>query len=343
MGACRQAPTADRKGDFMPQNNKSDSLSYIMRKAALSEKSRDPAHNITDRDTIRTYKKAIKGFCDWTKANGYTREAVLGEPQRYLQAYADRLRERGLSPATIHTYISAPCKGLGVPMQHISKPDRAIGEISRSRGGKNERGRKDAQKAAYARLVAFQAVVGLRRAELEKLRGGDLQKRDGQLYVVARQGKGGKEQWQKILPKDADMVAKTFEGIKKDEKVFAQEEMKNRIDLHGMRAAHAKECYDYYADRIKQDPSYREQLREELKDYFKAHHDPDGKLDLDAYNSFCLDMEKNAGMYQMRGEAKKLAEEHERPTDYDRVALMAVSTLHLAHWRLDVTVINYLT
>lgn len=82
----------------MPQNNKPDSLSYTMRKAALGEKSRDPAYNITDRDTIRTYKKAIKGFCNWTKASGYTREVVLGEPQRYLQAYADSLRERGLSP-----------------------------------------------------------------------------------------------------------------------------------------------------------------------------------------------------------------------------------------------------
>lgn len=327
----------------MPQNNKPDSLSYTMRKAALGEKSRDPAHNITDRDTIRTYKKAIKGFCNWTKASGYTREVVLGEPQRYLQAYADSLRERGLSPATIHTYMSAPCKGLGVPMQHISKPDRAIGEISRSRGGKNERGRKDAQKAAYARLVAFQAVVGLRRAELEKLRGEDLQKRDGQLYVVARQGKGGKEQWQRILPRDAGTVTETFKGIGKDEKVFSAEEMKNRIDLHGMRAAHARQTYDYYLTRIKQEPDYRSQLQEDLKAYFREHHDPDGKLDLDAYNRFCLDMEKNAGMYQMRGEAKKLAEEHDRPTTYDRVALMATSVFHLAHWRLDVSVTNYLS
>ena len=326
----------------MPQNNRPDSLSYLMTRNALSEKSRDPEHAISDRDTKRTYKASIKRFCTWTKENGYTREDVLSNPQPYLQQYADNLKARGLSAATIHTYIAAPCKGLNTPMQHISKPDRAVGAITRSRGGKNPRGRKDAEKPEYARLVAFQAVVGLRRAELEKLRGEDLQKRDRQLYIVARQGKGGKEQWQKILPKDAGTVAKTFEGIKKDEKVFSQEEMKNRIDLHGMRAAHARECYDYYLTRIKQEPDYRSQLQEDLKAYFREHHDPDGKLDLDAYNRFCLDMEKNAGMYQMRGEAKKLAEEHDRPTTYDRVALMAVSVLHLAHWRLDVTICNYL-
>lgn len=313
-----------------------------MTRNALSEKSRDPSHAITDRDTKRTYKAAIKRFCNWTKENRYTRENVLDNPQTYLQKYSDSLKARGLSPATIHTYIAAPCKGLNVPMQHIDKPDRAIRDITRSRGGKNPRGRKDAEKPEYARLVAFQSAVGLRRAELAHLQGEDLRVKNGKMYVVVKQGKGGKEQWQKILPRDAGTVTETFKGIGKDERVFRDDEMKNRIDLHGMRAAHARECYDYYLTRIKQEPDYRSQLQEDLKAYFREHHDPNGELDLDAYNRFCLDMEKNAGMYQMRGEAKKLAEEHDRPTTYDRVALMAVSVLHLAHWRLDVTICNYL-
>lgn len=327
----------------MPQNNRPNSLGYTMTRNALSEKSRDPAHAISDRDTKKTYKTSIKRFCTWTKEQNYTREEVLDNPQPYLQKYADNLKARGLSAATIHTYIAPCCKGLNIPMQHISKPDRAIRDITRSRGGKNPRGRKDAEKPEYARLVAFQEAVGLRRAELEKLRGEDLQKRDGQLYIVARQGKGGKEQWQKILPKDAGTVAKTFEGIKKDEKVFSQEEMKNRIDLHGMRAAHARQTYDYYLTRIKQEPDYRSQLQEDLKAYFREHHDPNGELDQAAYNRFCLDMSRNQGIYQMRGEAKKLAEANDRPTNYDRVGLMATSVFHLAHWRLDVSIINYLS
>lgn len=314
-----------------------------MTRNALSEKSRDAAHAITDRDTKKTYKTSIKRFCTWTKNNGYTREAVLGEPQRYLQSYADSLRERGLSAATIHTYIAPCCKGLNIPMQHIDKPERAIRDITRSRGGKNPRGRKDAEKPEYARLVAFQSAAGLRRAELAHLQGKDLQKREGVLYVVVRQGKGGKEQWQRILPRDAGTVAETFKGIGKDEKVFSAEEMKNRIDLHGMRAAHARECYDYYATRIKQEPDYRSQLQEDLKAYFREHHDPDHELDQTAYNRFCLDMTRNQGIYQMRGEAKKLAEANDRPTIYDRIGLMATSVFHLAHWRLDVSVINYLS
>lgn len=314
-----------------------------MTKNALSEKSRDPEHAISDRDTKRTYKAAIKRFCNWTKENRYTRENVLDNPQTYLQKYSDSLKARGLSPATIHTYIAAPCKGLNVPMQHIDKPDRAIREITRSRGGKNPRGRKDTEKPEYARLVAFQSAVGLRRAELAHLKGEDLRIKDGKMYVVVKQGKGGKEQWQKILPRDAGIVAQTFKGIGKDERVFSVDEMKNRIDLHGMRAAHARQTYDYYLTRIKQEPDYRSQLQEDLKAYFREHHDPNGELDQAAYNRFCLDMTRNQGIYQMRGEAKKLAEANERPTNYDRTALLATSVFHLAHWRLDVSITNYLS
>lgn len=327
----------------MPQNNRPNSLAFTMTKNALSEKSRDPEHAISDRDTKRTYKASIKRFCTWTKEQNYTREEVLDNPQSYLQQYADNLKARGLSPATIHTYIAAPCKGLNVPMQHIDKPDRAIREITRSRGGKNPRGRKDTEKPEYARLVAFQSAVGLRRAELAHLKGEDLRIKDGKMYVVVKQGKGGKEQWQKILPRDAGIVAETFKGIGKDERVFSVDEMKNRIDLHGMRAAHARQTYDYYLTRIKQEPDYRSQLQEDLKAYFREHHDPNGELDQAAYNRFCLDMTRNQGIYQMRGEAKKLAEANERPTNYDRTALMATSVFHLAHWRLDVSITNYLS
>lgn len=324
-------------------SRKSDSLAYIMKSEALGVKSRNPEQSISDRDTIHSYKSAINRFCSWAKEEGISREQVLASPREYLQAYTNHLAESGLSKASIHTYIAAPCKGLHIPMQHISKPQRSADDITRSRGDRNPQGQREALNPRFERLVRFQEITGLRRAELEALRGEDLRMRDGKMYVVARQGKGGKEQWQRILPKDAEVVQRTFSGIKKDDRVFTPGEMKNKIDLHQMRAMHAKECYDYYATRIKEDPAYREQLREELKQYYQEHHNPNGELDLKGYEDFCRDMQRNEGMYQMRGESRKLAEEHERPTDYDRVALMAVSALHLAHWRLDVTVINYLT
>lgn len=320
-----------------------DSLAYTMKVTALGEKSRNPNQSISDRDTIHSYKSSINRFCAWAKEEGYSKEQILSSPREHLQEYTNHLKEERLSNATIHTYIAAPCKGLGIPMQHISKPERSADNITRSRGGGNPQGQREMQDSRFERLVAFQEVTGLRRAELKDLKGEDLRIKDGKMYVIAQQGKGGKEQWQRILPKDTETVQRTFDGIKKGDHVFSDAEMKNKIDLHGMRAEHAKECYDYYTERIKQDPAYREQLREELQQYFRDHHSHNGELDTRAYERFCDDMNKNEGVYQMRGKTRELAEEHERPTEYDRVALMAVSVEHLAHWRLDVTVVNYLT
>ena len=54
------------------------------------------------------------------------------------------------------------------------------------------------------------------------------------------------------------------------------------------------------------------------------------------------DPEKLEGTYYLRGRNRKFAQEHNLPTAYNRLALMAVSVFHLSHWRLDVTVCNYI-
>jgi hypothetical protein len=46
--------------------------------------------------------------------------------------------------------------------------------------------------------------------------------------------------------------------------------------------------------------------------------------------------------YKMRGANRKLAIRENRPIELDRLALRAVSTMHLAHWRDDVTVASYM-
>jgi hypothetical protein len=45
--------------------------------------------------------------------------------------------------------------------------------------------------------------------------------------------------------------------------------------------------------------------------------------------------------YKLRGDNLSKALASGSPTEYNRLALMCVSVLHLSHWRLDVTVTNY--
>lgn len=59
-----------------------------------------------------------------------------------------------------------------------------------------------------------------------------------------------------------------------------------------------------------------------------------------ARRAFCEAMTDSP--YLLRGENREKAIRLGLPTEYNRLALMAVSVFHLSHWRLDVTVTNYL-
>lgn len=101
------------------------------------------------------------------------------------------------------------------------------------------------EKEENQNLVRFQKAIGIRRDELKHLKKDNL-KRDenGYLCVEVLKGKGGKYQLQRIAPENEELVKSYFDGSK--DKVFTKEQMDNKIDLHSLRSANAREKYDYY-------------------------------------------------------------------------------------------------
>lgn len=191
----------------------------------------------------------------------------------------------------------------------------------------------DAQNPKYRRLVDFAKVVGLRRDEYRNLRGRDLTHIDGHAYVIVERGKGGKTQYQRIDDVDAPLIESYFMGLEQDDPVFSEEEMKNKINLHRLRREHAQEMYRRYLARLEADPTYQGQLLREIKEAFRRagqdwRRNPD--------------MRRLATPYVCRGHVRESLDEAGRAVAYDRLALMAVSVFHLAHWRADVTVKNYM-
>ena len=149
-------------------------------------------------------------------------------------------------------------------------------------------------------------------------------------------GKGGKRQLQRILPEDEKSVIEIFRGVNPDQKLFSADEMNNKIDLHGIRREQAQRAYKYYCDRLKNEPGYKYQCRKELAARYKEFHDAG------ASNKRFLHDIMNEEPYKLRGENRQKAIEQGKETEYNRLALMMVSVFHLSHWRLDVTVTNYL-
>ena len=191
----------------------------------------------------------------------------------------------------------------------------------------------EAASGKYDRLLTLQRAAGIRRAELARLTGQDLvTDESGYTCVLVRRGKGGKSQLQRILPGDLDTVRPYFDGS--PDRIFTPAEMRNHIDLHGIRAEHARQCYAYYAAMSGSD---RQKLRQELAErYISAHPEPDRVA------RFLRQIDRDNGLYRLRGASRDLAQAQGLPVEYDRLALLAVSVFHLSHWRLDVTVTNYM-
>ncbi|MEG1639783.1 MAG: hypothetical protein RR415_10370 [Ruthenibacterium sp.] len=93
-------------------------------------------------------------------------------------------------------------------MNEISKPKRMAADITRSRhNDDNAQGAWEEDNPKYARLVAFQKRVGIRRAEIASLTGENFkQDENGNWCVEVKKGKGGKYQLQRILPDDVAFV-----------------------------------------------------------------------------------------------------------------------------------------
>lgn len=180
-------------------------------------------------------------------------------------------------------------------------------------------------------------MVGVRRSEYAALRGSDIGVDEVGMYVLIRKGKGGKMQKQRVLPCDEDAVCAYFNGT--ENYVFSRAEMRNKIDLHALRAVQAQRAYLYFLRRMETENGYREVLLAQLRLMWKRDdlvRRDNGKVP--KYWSRKL----HEGTYWLRGENRALAKRLGRPVGYDRLALLAVSVFCLSHWRHDVTVVNYL-
>lgn len=291
-------------------------------------------------NALEQYKTHAIRYGQWCKAQYGCRR--VEQMDTHLQNYADMLVSSGKSAATIHTYMAACCYAWQVPLATIQKPKRHCYAATRSRGEKAVDRRSDAGRDASPRLYDFACKVGIRRREYLRLRHSNWRlDESGYPCVEVCKGKGGKYQLQRILPEDVDAVGACFtDGTGKDF-VFRKEEMKNKIDLHAIRAEVAKRAYAYYMDRLKTEPGYRDKLASEIKARWDLYRGTPPKKAKKRHDWLWQDTLVQ-GTYWIRGANRRKAQEHGLSVGYDRLAVMAVSVFHLSHWRCDVTVDHYL-
>lgn len=302
--------------------------------------------NVSNNTTMKSYRRSIKRFALWAKSKGIKTKNEITE--EVIQQYQIDLKNdpKDYSAATIHNYLAPVCKAAGINMNRIRKEKRTSNKIIRGRKmEQNQQGKHQENDPRFARIINFQNVVGIRRSELKKLKGSDLKcDQDGNYYVLVKRGKGGKYQEQLILPKDVSIVLNTFKNIQSDEFVFSDEEMNNLINFHKMRAQHAREAYTYFLENITKNKHFESRLRDKLIALWEDGHQKLKEQSLDRYikqrRLFIYELRNTP--YKLRGTNSQKAFEQNMPTTYNRLALMAVSVFQLSHWRLCVTVTNYM-
>ncbi|CYV02393.1 site-specific integrase [Streptococcus suis] len=302
--------------------------------------------NVTNNTSRTSYKRSATRFSKWAKINGIKKISEITE--EVIQKYHDDLKNdpKAYTAATIHTYLAPVAKAAGINLNRIKKQKRTSDKIVRGRKHEaNDQGKKQELNSRFSRLMEFQKVVGIRRNELKNLTGSDLIEDEyGNCYVLVKRGKGGKKQMQYILPKDIELVKQTFAGVGEDEPVFSDKEMNNQINLHALRAQHARDSYFYYLNKIQQNPRIKQALKDLLVERWENGHQKLKKESSKQYDrqrrNFIYDLRDE--LYILRSTNKSKALASGMPIVYNRLALMAVSVLNLSHWRLSVTVTNYI-
>lgn len=297
-------------------------------------------------DTYRSYLKHACYFVKWCKDQPI--DPVLGHKPRTLEEcriFAERwvqsTMDRGLSAYTLKLEVASLAKLYGCCSSDfdIKTPARRRANIKRSRG--NAVRDKNFSVKENKDLITFCKCTGLRRAELEQIRGTDLIEHEGRLCLDIKRGtKGGRLRISPVVGSEEEIeIVKNLCAKAGGDRVFPKPS--DNADIHSFRAAYAQRIYEQY----KRD--YREYKNERIILYKNKVYDTyiskDGKRDVHRFPH----------LYKISGGRLKMAEGYRdiqtayfcridrKGNVYDRRALLECSQA-LGHNRFDIIPSNYL-
>lgn len=260
---------------------------------AFGESKKEAMSNGTAQDkifsfnTYQTYWKHIKYFLKYVKEL-HPESTTLKSAKKYVNEWLQIRADQGLSAWTIQTEAKALGKLYGIQPDdpdYFQPPKRNRAEIKRSRGDRV----RDLHfsKTNNDELIKFCQGTGLRRSELEALRGSDLMTRaqieqeiariealpegaeknqeekhlgvlrdtrmfDCEYFIHVRNGKGGRERISPIVGKYAGQILERMKNTAGEEKVW--QHVNANADIHAYRGDYATAIYKAHARAIEDIP-----------------------------------------------------------------------------------------
>ena len=236
-------------------------------------------------NTYKTYWKHIKYFIKYIKEK-HPECTTLKSAKKHVNEWLQVRVDEGLSAWTIQTEAKALGKLYGISpddADYFKPPKRNREDIQRSRGDRV----RDLHfsKTNNDELIKFCRGTGLRRSELEQLRGKvlvtraqiekeisrieSLQERSPydekklemlrdtrmfqeEYFTHVRSGKGGRERMSPIIGKNAEQIIERIRSTLPEEKVW--QHVHKSADIHSYRAEYATAIYKTHARPIQEIP-----------------------------------------------------------------------------------------
>lgn len=238
-------------------------------------------------NTYKAYWKHTKYFIKYIKEK-HPECTTLKSAKKYVNEWLQARTDQGLSAWTVQMEAKAMGKLYGISPDdenYFKPPKRNREDIRRSRGVRVRD--KHFSKTNNDELIRFCKGTGLRRSELQELRGKDLVTReqieseisqlesrsptelmpidtrrlemlqDARLFsegyfTHVRNGKGGRERLSPIIGPDAEQIIERIQNTPGEEKVW--QHIHQSADIHGYRAEYATEIYKAHAREIQDIP-----------------------------------------------------------------------------------------
>lgn len=198
--------------------------------------------------TRHSYDRAMQNFAKYCKASHGVK--IVDDMKPFVNEYIQDLRSRGISAWTQKRDLAAIGKYYQESFfDRVETDVRSRSNVIRSR----ETVGSDAHFSTVRNddLINFCKHTGLRRRELENIKGDCLSYKDGQAYIHVQNGKGGRERYVPILNNNQRVIDQ-IEATRAEERVWGR--VHAHADIHGYRAEYANAMYEQLARDVRELP-----------------------------------------------------------------------------------------
>ena len=348
---------------------RSEKLKAVMNREAMQNDSKADG-KLTNDVTTKPYKRHIEHFCEWAAGLGIKRTADIQKqgysPVTLLQKYTDELVSKGLKPTSVHTYLAPVCKGLGIGMEQINKPQRLSKDIVKNtKLQQNKVGKKQEDDPRYARILRLAEIVTVRPQAMVRLTAQNIKVDENGDHIIEVRDKGGKMSIQLLLPHEVefvrDILSKDAAGnpLKPGARSFTAKDL-GQIAYSKYRILRAQEMERFFEIKFNawQDMPKKTEQQREAREKAKAEAMAEKQQWIDKIVAKYAAAHPKETPEKIAQYRRALSRESEisiregnreraialgRPTEYDRVAVRIASVYALSHWEDETTIRNYLT